>query len=110
MGLYGVLSYSVAQRRREIGVRAALGAPAGDLLRLVIGQGIRPALAGLAIGLVAAYTMANLMASLLFGVAPRDPQTFIATAGVMLLTAVIASWLPARRATRIDPMEALRME
>ncbi len=110
VGIYGVIAYSTKQRTHEIGIRLALGAQAYDILRLVLRQGARLALVGLAIGLVVASAATHLMASLLFGVSAYDPATF---AGVALLLAgvtFLACYIPARRAMRIDPMIALRHE
>lgn len=110
IGLYGVANYSVTQRTREIGVRMALGAAPSSVLRLVLGRGLALVAAGLAVGLVAAFFVASLLRSLIVGVSPRDPVTFAATAAVLGVVAMLASYIPARRATRIDPLIALRTE
>jgi putative ABC transport system permease protein len=110
VGLYGVLSYSVSQRMHEMGLRVALGANARDLLRLVVGQGIRVALIGVAAGLVASLAATRLLGDLLFEVSPLDPLTFLVVAGVLFMAALLASFVPARRATKVDPMVALRYE
>ncbi len=110
IGLYGLISYSVAQRTQEIGIRIALGAQAGQVLALVVGQGARFALAGVAIGFVAAFSLSRLLASQLYQVSPFDPMTSVVTAAVLIVAALAASYLPARRATRVDPVEALRHE
>jgi putative ABC transport system permease protein len=109
-GLYGVISCGVAQRRREIGIRMALGAQAGDVLKLVIGQGMAMALGGVALGLVAALGLTRLMKSLLFRVSATDPQTMLVTAWLLAFVALLACWIPARRAMRVDPMVTLRDE
>jgi putative ABC transport system permease protein len=110
IGLYGVASYSVSQRTREIGVRMALGAQPSSVLGLVLGHGMILVAAGLAIGLVVAYSAAGLMGALVVGVSTRDPLTFGATAAVLGAIALLASYIPARRATRIDPLIALRTD
>ncbi len=109
IGIYGVIAYSVAQRTQEMGIRRALGAQQSDILGLVVGQGFRLALAGVAIGIAAALGLTRLMTALLFHVSATNPATFLAVAVLFLLVALAASYLPARRATRIDPMAALRI-
>ena len=110
VGLFGVLSYAVARRTKEIGIRVALGAFDGDVRALVLRQGMLPALAGLILGSVAAFFATRVLASLLYGVTPRDALSFVAAALVLTLTALAACYIPARRATRVDPMTALRAE
>lgn len=110
IGIYGVLSYSVSQRFREIGIRMALGAQSRDILRLVVGQGLLLAVIGAATGTAIGLVATSAMASLLFGVSPTDPLTFIAVACVVTLAAGFAAYIPARRALRVDPMVALRYE
>jgi putative ABC transport system permease protein len=110
VGIYGVMSYSVTQRARELGVRIALGADRGDVLRLVLRQGMRLALLGIGIGLVAALGLTRLIESQLYGVAATDPSTFVLVAGMLTLTALVANLLPAFRAMRTDPAVVLREE
>jgi putative ABC transport system permease protein len=110
VGIYGVISYSVIQRTHEIGIRMSLGAQPGQVLRLVMGQGARLALAGILIGAAAALALTRFMQSLLFEVRPADPLTFVAIVGLLALVALAACYIPARRAMRVDPMTALRYE
>ncbi|MCW5560156.1 MAG: ABC transporter permease, partial [Verrucomicrobiae bacterium] len=110
LGLYGVLSFAVVQRTREIGVRVALGAQQRDVLSLVMGKGLRLALTGAAIGLVGGLTLTRLVSSLLYGVEPTDPLTYGSVVMLLVIVALLACWLPARRAARVDPMVALRNE
>jgi putative ABC transport system permease protein len=110
VGIYGVTAYAVTQRTREIGVRMALGAGRGDVVGMVVGHGGRLALAGVAIGVVAALALTRLMSGLLYEIAPWDPLTFIVVSVFLLVAALVASWLPARRAAKVDPMVALRHE
>src|SRR3989441_10701042 len=110
VGLYGVLAYTVTHRHREIGIRLALGASKRNVLSLVIAQGMKLALAGMAIGILAALALTRIIRSLLYGVTPTDPATFALVSLLLLAIALLACWLPARRAARVDPMEALRYE
>jgi predicted permease len=110
LGVYGVLSYGVAQRRGEIGVRMALGARPSSVQRLVMGQGLALAGAGLALGIGGSLALTRLLRGLLFGVTPTDAATFVVAPLLLLLTAVVASYLPARRASRVDPVTVIRAE
>jgi putative ABC transport system permease protein len=110
LGIYGVISYAVTQRTHELGIRVALGADAHDVLKLVIGQGMRPVLIGLALGMVGALTVTRLLTSLLFGVSPSDPHTLTGVTLLLLVVALLACYLPARRAAQVDPLIALRYE
>jgi putative ABC transport system permease protein len=110
VGIYGVISYSVAQRTREIGIRIALGAKRSEVLIMVLRQSTRLALAGTGIGLLSALLLTRLMAKLLYGIGANDPATFAGVAALLIAVALAASYLPARRAMRVDPVVALRYE
>jgi putative ABC transport system permease protein len=105
-----VIAYSVSQRTQEIGIRMALGASRQDVLRMAVGGGLRLAIAGVLIGMALSLAAGRFISTLLFGVRATDPLTFSAVAAALLATAVLAAWIPARRATRVDPMVALRYE
>jgi putative ABC transport system permease protein len=109
-GLYGVVSYSVSQRSNELGIRAALGAGSDDLLKLVLGEGARLAFGGAVLGVALALLLAHTISKLLYGVDAHDPLTFIAIPALLVFVAAIASYVPARRATRVDPNVALRYD
>ena len=109
-GLYGVMAYSVAQRRREIGIRMALGAREADVRSLVAGQALRMGAAGVTIGLAGALLVTRILDSLLFGVTAGDPATFAGVSAVLMTVLIVAAYLPARRATRLDPIVALRAD
>jgi putative ABC transport system permease protein len=108
IGIYGVMAYAVQQRTREIGVRLALGADPGRVRGMVVLQGMRLALIGVVIGVAAAYGLSRYMSTLLFGVEPRDPLVFVGVPVLLAIIALLAVWIPAARASRIDPLRALR--
>jgi len=110
IGIYGLMAYAVEQRTQEIGIRLALGASAGDVRRLVVGQGMTLALVGVAVGLASSFGLARVIASLLYGVAPRDPLVFVGAPVILTVVALVGVWLPSRRAVAVDPVIALRAE
>ena len=110
IGIFGMVSYAVAQRTHEIGIRMTLGAQAGDVLRLVLRQGVGIALAGLTLGLLGAVILTRLLVKLLYGISPTDPLTFGSVALLLLAVVLLAGYLPARKATKVDPLVALRHE
>jgi putative ABC transport system permease protein len=110
VGIFGVLNYIVAQRTQEIGLRVCLGAQTRDVLRLVLGQGVRLILLGLTLGLAASFALTRVLTGMLFGVTPTDPSTFVAVSFLLTSVALLACYIPARRATKVDPLVALRYE
>jgi putative ABC transport system permease protein len=110
LGIYGLMAYTVAERTAEIGVRMALGAQRGDVFKLVMGQSLQLVLTGLVIGLTGAYLLGRVLTGVVFGIEPWNPAVFAAVALALIFVALLAGWLPLRRATRIDPVEALRHE
>jgi putative ABC transport system permease protein len=110
VGIYGVMAYGVSQRAHEIGLRLALGARGGDVMKVVVKQGMALAITGVAIGLGASYALTRLMKTLLFGVSPTDLATFVIIALLLIVVALLACYIPARRAAKVDPMVALRCE
>lgn len=110
VGIYGVMAYWVSQRTREIGIRLALGAERSDVLKMVVGQGLSLTMSGVVFGIIGALGLTRFLSSLLYGVKPTDPVTFIAVSLILIVVALLASYIPARRATKVDPMVALRYE
>jgi putative ABC transport system permease protein len=110
VGIYGVMSYSVLQRTREVGIRMALGAEGRDVLRTLIGEGLRLAMAGVVLGVIGALLISRLLSTMLFQISPTDPVTFVSVAAVLTAVALLACYIPARRATRVHPLTALQSE
>jgi ABC-type antimicrobial peptide transport system permease subunit len=110
LGIYGVISYAVAQRTNEIGIRMALGARGGDVIRLIGASGVRLALAGTVVGAAGAFALTRFLSGMLYGVSSLDPVTFLAMAGTLIAVTLLACYVPARRASKVDPLIALRYE
>jgi putative ABC transport system permease protein len=110
VGIFGVIKYSVQQRAHELGVRMALGARTGNVVRLIVGEGLMLALVGIGLGVCGSLALTRLIAGLLYSVSPQDPSTFILVSIMLLAISLLASYLPARKATKVDPVEALRWE
>jgi putative ABC transport system permease protein len=110
IGIYGVMAYSISQRSHELGIRVALGAQRRDILRLALGEGMRIVVIGLACGLAGAAILTRFFQSMLFNVAPADPVTFVSVSAMLAVVALLACYIPAQRATRVDPLVALREE
>jgi ABC-type antimicrobial peptide transport system permease subunit len=110
VGVYSVLAYAVRQRDREIGIRMALGAPSSGVLRMIVADGLKPTLAGIGLGLVLAAVLVRVIDALLFGISPYDPGTFTLVAAIVLGVGLVATLIPAYRATRVDPIVTLRAE
>ena len=110
IGLYGVIAYSVSQRTHEIGIRLAVGAQRSHVLRLIVGEGLKLAMIGVALGLIASLLATRVLGNMLFGVTATDPLIFAMNAAIMIAVALFACFVPARRATKVDPMTALRYE
>ena len=110
VGIYGVMAYSVVQRRKEMGIRLALGAQRVDLLRMVLGSGLRLSILGAAIGMIGAFALTRLLAGIIFGIQSTDPFTFVIVPVTLIMTALVSGMLPAVRAATVDPLTALRYE
>jgi putative ABC transport system permease protein len=110
IGIYGITSYAVAQRTREIGIRMTLGAQLSDVLRLVLNHGVKLTIIGVALGLIGAFVVTRAITSVLYGVSATDPLTFGLVSGILILVTLVACYVPARRATKVDPLVALKYE
>jgi ABC-type antimicrobial peptide transport system permease subunit len=110
VGIYGIISYTVQQRTREIGIRIALGASSDRVVGMVVGRGLMLAVAGVSLGSIGAYALSRVLKSLLYGVGERDPLTFVGVAALLGVAALAASWIPARRAAHVDPLTAMRAD